>query len=534
MILKQLRIQNLILVEEADIQFARGLNVLTGETGSGKSAIMLGIGLATGIKADVTLIRQGAEKGVVEAIFELPESSLLHTLLKEGGIECEPDLLIRRELFVSGKNRLFINHQIAQLSFLRKLSPLLIQIVGQQTSQQLYSLDYHRYILDLFGSLDSNVEQFKSAFRVEIECREELARLIGQETERIRKIETTERELAELEEARLQPGEDELLFREYELLAHAEEIALAVDEIYQGLSGERMALLAQIQRWKQNLENLGRLDPHLTDLARTFQGVLLELQEAAHTLRLYQGGFEPDSNKLQKLEQRLSQINRLKRKYGPDLEHVLHYSAAAKKSLEQLHAAEGKIEELQASVKIAEEATQRLAALLSEKRRATVPLLEQAMERQLQALNMEKAQFRIKLSPQKTTLGGNEQVEFFLKPNIGEREISLKDAASGGEISRVLLAIHTILAGKAAIPTLIFDEVDANIGGRAASVVGAKLKEISLNHQLICITHFPQVAIQADHHLQIFKTEREGRTFTQITALSTSLRDRELARMSGI
>ncbi|WP_075883072.1 DNA repair protein RecN [Candidatus Protochlamydia sp. W-9] len=532
--LKQLRIQNIILVENADISFSSGLNILTGETGSGKSAIMHGLSLAIGERVDTSLIRKGCDKGIVEAIFDIDRLDL-NNLLEEGGIDHEShqDLIIRREIAITGKNRIFINNQSAQASFLRKLGSQIVQIVGQRANQNLFTLDYHREVLDIYGGLSPFLLRYKESYVYENELKKRLDLLIQQDAHRMREIDICKSEWEELEEAQLKSGEDEELFTEYTILFNSEELSEKTREINQALSGEKVSILAILNRQKQNLESLSHFDPILKEVEQSFQSVFLELQEISHTLRHYQNKLNHNPERLQIVNERLSLLNRLKRKYGGTIDEVIHYQQEIKQKLFRLENTDIEIEELKIELQQVQTDTNNLARILSEKRVLLARQLQTALSTQLHALNMPKAEFKVTIEPQKRTLIGDDKIEFFLQPNVGEHQIALKDGASGGEISRVLLALQTILAGKEKILTLIFDEVDANIGGETASIVGDKLKEIGKQHQVICITHFPQVASLADHHLQISKVEKDGRTLTQVQKLDKISCQQELARMAG-
>lgn len=532
--LRHLNIQNIILVEQASIPFTHGLNIITGETGSGKSAIMHGLSLAIGARTDTGLIRKGCEKGIIEGIFEIDNLAIL-SLLEEGGIEHEPDqdLIIRREIAVSGKSRIFINNQSAHLAFLRRLGLQLVQIVGQHANQTLLSLDYHRSVIDLYGDLQPVLEKYQQSYDAEKELRDKLERLIQEESKRLREIDICQRELEELEEAHLKPGEDEELFSEYTILSNAEELSAKTNEINQALSGERQPLLAVFNRIKQNLETIIKYDPSLQEVSQAFQSIYLEIQEVSHTLRNYQSRIYFDPKRLQDIDTRLTLLTRLKRKYGSTVDEMLNYQRQSEEKLKRLENGENEIEQLQSLLTQAESHTEQFAAELCLKRKDCASQFETALTKQLQLLNMAKADFIVDMQTQKRTRDGGDRVEFFLRPNIGEHQISLKDGASGGEMSRVLLALQTLLAGKEAISTLIFDEVDANIGGETATIIGSKLVEISNEHQVICITHFPQVAGQANHHLKISKQEKEGRTLTLIEKLDECNRNHELARMAG-
>lgn len=532
--LKHLRIQNLILVENATITFNPGLNILTGETGSGKSAIIHGLGLVIGERGDTSLIRKGCDKGVVEAVFDL--SSDLSALLSEGGIDHEPEqeLIIRREISLSGKSKIFINHQLAQSAFLRKLGAQMVQVIEQRANQTLLSLDYHRQVLDLFGDLSPYLKSFQLHFKTENDLRDKLEQLIREESQRLREIDICQREWEELEEAHLTLGEDEELFAEYTLLFNSEELSDKVKGIIQILSGDKHNILGVLISQKQTLETLLNYDAALNEPLQGFQNALFELQEVFHTLRQYQNRLNYDPARLQWINERLSLLNRLKRKYGSTVEEMIAYHSRTKNKLEKLQNGELEIENLQKALLEAERLTQGTAQLLTEKRAACSLELEKELTFQLQSLNMAKAELKVCVANQKRTSLGDDKVEFFLQANFGEHQTSLREGSSGGEISRILLALQTILAGKEQIPTLIFDEVDANIGGETAAIVGDKLKEIGQKHQVICITHFPQVASLAHYHFQISKVEKDGRTITEVEELDAASRKRELARMAGI
>lgn len=533
--LKYLRIQNIILVEEAHIPFSAGLNVLTGETGSGKSAIMYGLSLAIGERADTSLIRKGCDKGIVEAVFDIDRQAAILSFLTQAGIDHEPgqELIIRREIALTGKGRLFINHQLAQVALLRQIGHDLVQIVGQHANQRLFSLDHHREILDVYGELSRSVQAYQTHYQQENKLRQDLHTLIHQESQRLREIDICQKELEELNEANLKEGEEEELFNEYTLLAHSKEIAEKVQEINQALTGERQAILTNLYRQKALFDSLVQIDPHLSETAKAFHTAFLELQEISISLRQYQNHIQHDPDRLAFIHERLAFINRLKRRYGSSLAEVQTYQAETKAKLAYLENADMQIEDMQTELKNKEALTNQLAQELTAMRHQTAQQLEKDLTHQLHALNMSKAKFIIQITPQKRTTCGDDRIEFFLQPNVGEHQIALKDGASGGEVSRVLLALQTLLAGKEKTPVLIFDEVDANVGGETATIVGNKLKQIGQQHQVICITHFPQVAEQAHHHLQISKQEKEERTVTIVQCLDALSRQKELERMTG-
>jgi DNA repair protein RecN (Recombination protein N) len=533
--LKTLRIKNVILIETAEIEFKEGFNVLSGETGSGKSAIMNAIHLIAGNRADSDVVRKDTEKAVVEAIFNIQSVPGIETLLEQSGIDFEDndELYIKREISSAGKSRAFINNQPAQLNLLKAITSPLLNIVGQHATQDLFSLECHRDIVDIFGELKSKVAEFALSWDQENLLKEDLDQLIRSESERLREIEVCEMELEELKEANLKEAEDEDLFKEYSFLIHAEEISEKVDEITKTLSGDRNPLLTQLHRQKSIFEDLAQIDPNLTELSTSFNNVVLELQEVANSLNLYQSRLEQDPERLQFVNERLALITRMKKKYGSTLEEIYSFIENKQQRLDLLQNADERIDDLKTQLEELKNKNQNMANSLTEKRTQAALQLAKELKNELLSLNMPNVDFEIDVSPHKRTRTGDDRLEFYLLPNVGERRIPIKDCASGGELSRVMLSLQKVLSGKQKIFTLIFDEIDANIGGETASIVGDKLKTIGIKQQVLCITHFPQVAKYADHHLQISKKTVGERTLTFVNTLDETSKDQELLRMKG-
>ena len=527
-------LHNIILAEKASMSFQAGLNIITGETGSGKSAVMHGLCLAIGERADAGFIRSGCEKGVVEAVFEIQNPAAI-ALLEEGGIDHEQhhELVIRREISASGKGRIFINNQMAQLSFLKKLGPFLVQISGQHANHGLLTSSKHREAVDLYANLQALIEEFQKSFQAEKIIRNELNVLIQGESSRLREMDALQSAIEEIEVASLKEGEEEELFQEFSILSNATEVSSKLEEINQSLSGERLPLLSILNKQKNTLSSLVSFDPSLKNVLESFENVLVELQEISHTLFRYQTRVQADPKREAEIDARLSLINKLKRKYGKDAGEILLFYSDAKKKLDLLENADREIQALKEGLEAAEKRTHLKAAELTAKRKESALFFEEHVTSHLQSLNMPKALFKVVIDKQARTEEGDDRVEFFLCPNVGEQPVPLKEGASGGEIARVMLALQALLAGKGNTSTLVLDEIDANIGGETAAVVANKLREIGKKHQVICITHFPQVASQADHHLQISKEEKEGRTITVVQELNSFTKEKELARMAG-
>ena len=533
--LRQLRIQHIILIDHADIHFEEGLNVLSGETGSGKSAIMEALSLVLGERADTGLIRRGCDKGVVEALFEVERIPGITSILEKAGIEHEPHdgLVIRREIHSNGKSRAYVNNQMAQLTLLRALGDSLIDIVGQHANQRLRTLEKHREIVDLYGDLEPLVEAFQSAWQHETALRCELETLVNSESQRLRDIEVCQMELEELNEANLKEGEEEELFVEYTLLTHAEELIQKTGEITHLLSDDRHAVIIQLNRLKTTIDQLVRIDESFSEAAKVLQSSLIELQEISQTARAYQGRLEYNPIRIEEVNQRLALLTRLKRKYGNTVAEIQLYKTQIEQRLDLLQNADVKIENLKEQLIEAEKCSNDAASKLTKERKSISTKFEKAIVAQLRVLNMPKVEFHVKIETHKRNSTGDDRIEFFLAPNVGEHLIPIRESASGGELSRLMLALQTVLAGKEKIPTLVFDEIDANIGGETAAIIGDKLSEIGKQHQVLCITHFPQVAKRAQHHLQISKMETDGRTVTHIKVLDIADRENEIARMLG-
>lgn len=526
--LKILNIKNLILIEACEIEFQKGLNILSGETGAGKTALLEAIALVLGQRADSASIRHGAEKAVVEAAFDIENEFLIQGFLKEATIEFDPKelLLLRREISRQGRSRSMINCQMVPLPLMQKLGSFLVDMIGQHSHQELRSLEAQRSLLDLFCNTKQDVFLFNAAWTQEKEYETALDLLTEESAKRERSLETLLREKKELEEAMLQEGEEEKLFEEYQKLAHSQELTEKCAFLIEELS----KIPSLLSRYKNLCDQIAVMDPSLNDSSSLLYEAFVNVKEVSHHLTGYLGHLESNPGRFKFLEERLTTLERLKKKYGNPIQYlqrlIIQYS-----HLENL---DEEIDTLKASLQKAKENTKKLVLQLREKRKNGALAWEKDINNSLRELNMANAQFNIVLEEQARTLSGEDSIQFWLSPNKGEKSITVKENASGGELSRLLFAIKTTLASKNNTPTLIFDEIDANVGGKTASIIGTKLRELGLHRQVFCITHFPQVASCADHHFGVHKKEVEGRTFASITLLNSSLREKELQRMIGI
>ena len=529
--LKELKISNIILIEQAHILFQMGFTALSGETGAGKSAIMEALKLVLGARTDTDLIRHGAEKGSITAVFDIQNIPKAKSFLNDKSIEADdPDLLIiQREITTTGKTKSAINHQPVQLSLIRELGELLLELVSQHANHKLFNLDQHRAILDLFGDYRSIRQAYESAWQEHQRLLNELHQLKNTVPGSIREYENVEREIKEIDEVNFKEGEEEALFEKYTLLASSKDRQIAAQEIVQALEGAS----ALLGRSRNAFNSLNAIDPKFSEELLLFPQILVEIDELGHTLRKYEGKLDYDPIAQDALHKRLTTIERFKRKYGDTIEKIQAYKTAQKERLEYLKNLESMLQETSDAYQKNLDHLKQLACQLTSDRKTCAEDFSEKMSRHLHSLNMKDAKFHIQLSPIPLSALGQDKVEFFLHTNVGEKLIALKDSASGGEIARVLLALHILLAGKEKIGTLIFDEIDANIGGTTASLMGEGLKALGKSLQILSITHSPQVAKCAEHHLQIAKTALNGRTISQITYLAPKAREAELARMSG-
>ncbi len=536
MTLKHLSIHNIVLVENASIEFDEGFNIITGETGAGKSAVLQALKLLCGERYDSSILRHGCEKGWTEAAFEpAPPSDELCSLLSECGISWNPEepLILRRELSSSGKSRCFINNQLAQKNLLQQTAGFLLYIVGQHASRELLQPDRHRHILDTFAGLQSEVKTFSTLWSSEKALKKELELLQSSEKERLRTIEALQREIEELSEANLREGEEEELFEEYTLLMNAESIIQQSTEFAALLQGDAKSVLSLVAKAKKSLEKLATLVPSLSDAEKLLENAEIELREAAYTVSHQLSHVENNPKRAAVLDERMSEIARLKRRYGNDIPTMLAYLDEARTKLESLENSDETIVDLQNRIAEILKEQDDLAAKISCKRVDASERLSKVLTQELKQLNMPHVEVDLKVEKCPRCPTGDDVVEFYLRPNLGEKTVPLRQCASGGELSRFLLALQYILSGQDNNPALVFDEIDANIGGETASVIGQKLRGIGEQRQVLCVSHFPQVAAQAHRHLCISKRESNGRTRTVVEALDNEELDRELLRMAG-
>lgn len=536
--IKHLILNNLILVDTCEIHFSPSFNVVTGETGAGKTALIEAIGLALGGRADNGIIRKGCDRAFIEVAFEIESLPHLKMILNESGLSSELSndeefLVIRREIAKEEKNRAFINCRMVPLSLLQKIGEELIDMIGQGAHQSLLHSDAQRELIDLFGGLKNDLKTFQSAYLKEKELQKKLEELQQLSLRREREEEIWRLQIEEIETIGLKKGEEEAVYEKYQRLANAQEISEKIEMLTKGLSESASAVIPQLIRFNKACEFLLAFDRCFNEPSSWIKESQISLSEALRFFQSYSQNIDTDSNTFHFLENRLSAISILKRKYGATFEEIEDYYHKIKTELVRLENLSDEIAVAKTSLAQASLITDQSAQKLTSKRKGASLRLQKALTSQLQELNMSGAEVTIEILTQPRNNAGDDLIQFWLKANTGEHPGLVKEHSSGGELSRLLFAIKVVLAERNNTPTLIFDEVDANVGGKTASIMGEKLQELGKHRQVICITHFPQVASKADAHFGVKKFEMEGRTKTEIRPLSKKERDQEMLRMLG-
>lgn len=542
----ELRIRNFAVIEEAALAFGPGLNVLSGETGAGKTIIMTALGLLLGGRASPDLIRAGAREAVVEGIFELEGEAPIVEAAEWLAEDNPRELVVRRVISEGGRSRVSINDNTATVQGLARLGAALVQIYGQHEQQTLLQRENHQQILDRHAGLDAEVAAYRALYERAQEIRAGLSDLQRRERERADLLELARFRVSELERAELVAGEDAKLAAARAVLANAARLAETAVAAEQVLYGGDSAAIDAVSQAHTRLADAASLDPKLTEPLEMIAAARANLEEAAHALHAYAARIEADPARLEQIESRLQELIRLKRKYGGTLEAAI----------ETLERSRKEIAELEAIAENRSETEARLDKLLGELLAQAVKLnarrvregaeLKHRMEAELRSLGMRNAAFEPRLG--KTPSGGDadfvrngltlgpsgfDTVEFYLAPNLGQPPLPLARIASGGELSRVMLALKRLEAQRRGVATMIFDEVDAGIGGAVAEIVGRKLKQLARFHQILCVTHLAQIAAFADSHFVVEKEERRGATKSRVAALKPADRPAEVARMLG-
>ena len=526
--LRFLRVRNFALIDQLELHFEDGFNLLSGETGAGKSIIVDALGLLAGSKASAEMVRTGESRAIVEAVFEADLKAELGRLGLDAG-DLEAEMIIRREISPDDRNRVFINNQPTTVSSLRELAPSLLDIHGQHEQQTL--LDHARQLdlIDAYADSAGLAGKVREIFTTVEAAEAEIAELIAEHARKIERSDLLMFQRDEIQKTNPKPGEAEEVRRKLEVLSNAEKLLGAAARGYEALYEAETSVVSTTAQVQRVLREAAQHDSRLERLIEQIETARISLQDVAYALRDYAGNVDADPQQLEQAQGRLAELERLHRKYGPDLLEHLH---KVRRELDSIGLAETKKDELQIRLAALKKDYAEAAALLSGKRRAASKSLQSAVERELESLEMPQVRFVIAwqdVSPGRAS--GIDRPELLISPNSGEEPRPLERIVSGGELSRVMLALRSVLAVDRPQKTLVFDEIDAGIGGKAAETVGQKLKELSMRYQVLCVTHLAQIAAFAAHQYRIDKNVLDGRSVTRVAALHGDERIEELVRM---
>ena len=535
--LSLLHIENIALIQSADIRFEPGFNVLTGETGAGKSIVIDSIGAVLGERTSRELIRTGAKSALVTAVFtQVPP---LPWLEENGFPAGEEELLLQRELQGDGRNVCRIDGKLVTVAQLRELGRQLLNIHGQHDGQQLLDPASHLGYLDQFGGCQPLLEDYQEAYRKWHDIRREMDKLQMDEAERSRRVDTLNYQIQELERAQLKTGEDEELSARRTLLRSAGKLMEAVQSAEFALSGDedRDGACSLIAQAEGEVQGVSSISPELGELSEKLTALRCAADDAADTLRDLSRSFDFSPGELDQVEERLDLLYRLRKKYGPTVEDMLSYLDRCRKELDQIQYADDTLARLEKDLKKAQKEAARRGEVLSQARREAAGALQARVQEELRQLDMPKVRFQTEFTPKGGEAGmdetGLDEVQFLMSANLGEALKPIQKVASGGELARIMLALKNVLAEGDQIGTLVFDEVDTGVSGRAAQKVAEKMAQVARGKQVLCVTHLPQIAAMADTHFSVQKGEREGRTYTRLERLDRSQRREELARLIG-
>ncbi len=531
--LQLLHIENIAVIEEADITFDQGFNALTGETGAGKSIVIDAMGAVLGQRTSRDLIRTGANKAFVSALFtgvpDLP-------VLEDCGVAAENgELLLQREIYADGKNVCRVSGRPLTVAQLRKIGGALLNIHGQHDGQQLLDEEQHGAYLDSFGKVEKELADYTACFEAMEATRKKLRSLQMDEAEKERRMDSLKFQIGELERAQLKPGEEEELDRRRNLLKNGEKFMTAIQGAVWNLTGgdEGGGAVSALREAAGAVSGAKNLDDRFSQLHERLENLYSEAYDVAETLRDMEDAFDFSPHELDELEGRADQLYRLKKKYGPTVEEMLEYLEQRKEELDQIAFASDTAARLEKQLEKDRKQTMKSAGVLSQARKAAAKQLEERIQDELRQLDMPKVRFAICFAEKEPDATGIDTVRFLMSANVGEELRPINKVASGGELARIMLALKNVLAENELIGTLVFDEVDTGVSGRAAQKVAAKLAQVSRGKQVLCVTHLPQLAAMADTHFSVEKGESGGRTYTKVLRLDREQRKQELARLTG-
>jgi DNA repair protein RecN (Recombination protein N) len=535
--LLELVVENYAVVERLRVPFHAGLNLLTGETGSGKSIVVDALGLLLGARASADMIRTGETRSRVAGIFDVREQAAARRILEPAGLEVEEgELLIEREILANGKSRAFVGSRPVSAALLRDLAPCLAEIHGQHDQQLLFSADAQREMLDAFAAHRDLLDRVAGVYSAWRAAAADLEELEHSEQEKLRLLDLWSFQRKEIDSAALQPEEDATLENERRILQNVQRLEEAAGSAYAAVYDGEDSALSRVRAAAKRLDELCRIDRKLEGLREHLKAADLSLQEVAYGLRDYLGGLEANPGRLEEVETRMAAIDRLKRKYGPSVAEILSFLEQTVGQIAAVEHAGERMEELRRARQRLAAEFEALSGELRDRRTAAARRLEKRVEAELAQLSMERTVFRVQVAEAAWSAHGADRVDFLVSPNVGEEPRALDKVASGGEISRIALALKTCLAAPKrsagdAVRTLVFDEVDAGVGGSAAEGVGRRLKKLAAANQVLCVTHLPQIASFADHHYRVEKRESKGRTVAELEELDAEGRKREIGRM---
>ena len=531
--LQFLNISNIALIEDMQVEFESGLNLLTGETGSGKSIIVDALGVLIGGRFTSELLKSGTERGSIEGLFSVASHPELEALLENAGLSPTNELIIRRELSSTGRNKIFINNQLATQSLLRDLRPFLVDIHGQGDQQTLFNPETHLEILDAFAGNGALRAEVAEAYQKWMTLRRELDSLRRDEAEKFQLVDTLKFQIAELERAELSLGEDERLEEERRRLANVEKLTTLCRSSYSRIYEDDDAALTRVRQSLKDVQELAEYESSFRDYLEGLESARAVLEDLSFSLRDFADRLEFSPERLAEIEDRLAEISRLKRKYGGSIAAALDHLARSEDRLRQIETSDEREQELNSELAAAHERYLERAGKLNKERVKAAKKFKQAVEKGIAEVALNDARFQVQVLDKIESPGqkGIDHTEFYFSANVGEDVKPLARVASGGEASRLMLVLKTVANGSQFPRTIVFDEIDTGIGGRVSEAVGIKLKKLAQTNQVLCVTHQPQIARFADSHLVVQKEASKGRTQVSVGRLDNAGRVEELARM---
>ncbi|TAL31008.1 MAG: DNA repair protein RecN [Spirochaetes bacterium] len=543
--LNELRIKNFVIIDDLKIQFGRGLNILTGETGAGKSILIDALSGVLGDKMTTDQIRSGFERATLEGVFDVTALPQIKSILDESGIDCDDDtLVLRREIYTNGKGRCFANSAQIPISRLQEIGEYLVDIHGQNEHQNIMKVAKHREILDSYAGHGALVENIGGLYKKLQELKDRISSFEVDEKEKARKVEYLSFVIREIETAKLVPGEDEALKNESILLQNSEKLFRELATSASLLKGDG-GIIPALKKVDASLSSISDFDAKISGVLESVKESLYGLEDAAASLRDFEKTISFSPERVNEVEERLALIGSLRKKYGGSIREILDFNDKSKRELEAFSSSEEQIEKLNAEYRATVKAAKEAALDLSARRLKAAQTLEEGVMRELKDLGMAGTVFRISIKREISDTGeietenkryalyphGLDRIEFLLSANAGEDLRQLRKAASGGEMSRIMLSLKKVILAADIVESLIFDEVDAGVGGKIAEVVGRKLKSLASERQVLVVTHLPQIAAMSDSHFSVLKENTNGRVTTQVKLLSRPEKVREVARM---